>query len=134
MPDDHFELVCEIVMGILSLNAHGINNKISRFELLLHTKDILYRRGYAYRVSDRYIRRAIEHLRTTHPQGALICSTMTKGGGYYLAQNMDELQEYLGSEERRAISVFRKVRKQAKTAQIELSKEGTQLEMELEAE
>ena len=42
--------------------------------------------------------------------GALICSTTSCNGGYYIPSNKEELKEYVASMDRRAKSIFKVVK------------------------
>ena len=66
-------------------------------------------------VSDRLLRKVIERLRTDNTAGAYICSS-TSGGGYYIAASFEELEAYLGSEDRRAKTILVRNSKQRQRA------------------
>lgn len=71
----------------------GKDNKTPRTELCASA-------GY----NDRKLREIIAQLRE---DGKLICNT---DGGYYLAQTLDEVEEYYWREKKRAISIFEALR------------------------
>ena len=65
----------------------GRDNAIPRSALLEHMKP--------FSICDRVMRAQINLLRK---QGALICSCGGHGGGYYLARDWNELEDYIGNE------------------------------------
>ena len=67
----------------------GRENAISRDDLLDHLKSI------GWETSDRVMRAQINLLRKN---GHLICSAGGHGGGYYLARNWSELEDFIGQE------------------------------------
>ena len=71
-------------------------------------------------ISDREMRQAIEELRRTDDQGALICSS-SGGGGYWLAVDLDELLESYREERRRAINILVTIRSRLKRGRRVLS-------------
>ena len=75
------------ILGILMYHV-GKENAISRDELLVKSK-------LSWDISDRGLRDQINSLKKSE---FLICSTGGVGGGYYLAQNWDELEDYIGHE------------------------------------
>src|SRR4030042_573177 len=72
------------ILRVLSFHQ-GKGNAIGRGRLVLE----LYRMGF--KVHERVMRAAINELRKA---GQLICSMGGEGGGYYLAENQDEVEEY----------------------------------------
>ena len=81
------------------------------------------------RVSDRAMRNAIEQLRTNHRTGALICSTTQGGGGYWLAENLGELDRYLRQDESRLREIAKRLRAQRKAAGLKFNTDLEQMEM-----
>ena len=69
----------------------GRENAIPRSYLL----EEIRRTGWAIGFSDRAMRAQINLLRK---DGHLICSAGGRGGGYYLARNWSELEDYIGQE------------------------------------
>ncbi|MBQ8667710.1 MAG: hypothetical protein IJ526_12750 [Lachnospiraceae bacterium] len=55
----------------------------------------------------REVSRQIEHERA---DGAIICSTTSEGGGYYLPADRMEIAEFVGSMDRRAKNIFKAVK------------------------
>ena len=81
------------------------------------------------RISDRAMRAAIENARFT-PEGALICSTTRKGGGYYMARNTTELEAYLRQDESRCREMWQRCRRQRAAAGLALADDSiSQLEL-----
>ena len=69
-------------------------------------------------ISDRDLRKAIEELRGT-PEGCFICSSSK--GGYYMAQDLEELGKAISSDERRAVTILQRCRAQRKNAKLEMN-------------
>ena len=103
----------------------GAANKIKRNPL--HAAVVS---EFGQRVGWRTIRENIELLRKETYEGAAICSTTEKGGGYWMAANRLELAEYLGQEERRAKQILQKIKLQRERAK--LDEEATQLMFKVE--
>src|SRR4030042_4861458 len=76
------------ILRVLSFHQ-GKGNAVSRGRLILE----LYRMGF--KVHERVMRASINELRKN---GQLICSMGGEGGGYYLAENQEELVEYIDHE------------------------------------
>ena len=87
----------------------GYANRIQRKNLL----NIL-RNSSGLDVSDRLMRKAIEDLRDTDPEGAKICSSLD--GGYYMAANVNELERYLNTDLSRAVKILKRVNRQRRVA------------------
>ena len=84
------------VMGCLRWYI-GKDNAISRADLLDQVSQHIP-------IQDRQLRLAIHELRLS---GVMICSSGGVGGGYYIAADWSELQEYLDREVRsRALDLF----------------------------
>ncbi len=77
------------------------------------------------RVSDREIRAAIERLRRKDDIGALICSS-SGIGGYWLAENLDELLDSYREERRRCLTELVTIRERLRRGRAVL---GGQLRM-----
>ncbi|MDP6771279.1 MAG: hypothetical protein QF704_11335 [Anaerolineales bacterium] len=113
----------ELVLDILQ-NHLGFDNRISSRELL--TTLNMYEH-----ISNRHMRLAIENLRQNHPIGARICSTTRQRGGYFLAEDQQELTDYLETESNRCIQMWQRIRKQRMNANLP-SKDGVSIrQMEL---
>jgi hypothetical protein len=80
----------------------GQGNAIERGELLFQVHQSIM----LVHASDRQVRLAIESLRE---QGLLICNLLT-GDGYYLAETMDEYQEFRRKYASYAVTIFERVR------------------------
>ena len=76
------------ILSILRFHK-GRENAIARDDLL----EMLYMHGWE--TSDRVMRAQINLLRK---DGHLICSAGGRGGGYYIAFNWSELEDYIGQE------------------------------------
>jgi len=87
----------------------GCINRVERKKLLK-----ILARDYGIVVSDRIMRRAIEELRDTDPDGAKICSSLD--GGYYMAANVTELERYLNTDLSRAVKILKRVNRQRRVA------------------
>lgn len=87
----------------LILEQHtGQENAIERGELLARVRwNIML-----VHTDDRQVRLAIESLRE---QGMLVCNLIT-GHGYYLAETMDEYQEFRRKYASYAVTIFERVR------------------------
>ena len=55
---------------------------------------------------DRNIRDAIEKVRGEPGEGSKICSSSSKGGGYWLAANAEELEVFLAEDGKRVRTIF----------------------------
>ena len=113
----------EVIITVLQ-QCRGIDQRITREHL---------RRELTWRinthVSDRAMRAAIENARFT-PEGALICSTTRKGGGYYMARNTTELEAYLRQDESRCREMWQRCRRQRAAAGLALADDSiSQLEL-----
>lgn len=87
------------------INNHiGFDNRISRKQLCIE----LGWRGFE--IKDRNMREQIEFLRTKTEGGAYICSTTS--GGYWRARDLDELEKYIGQDERRAKGILYRLNRQ----------------------
>lgn len=75
------------VLRVLSYHV-GRQNAVSRTELVAETNRLVP-------CHDRQVRLVVNELRK---EGALICSTGGIDGGYWLAQDMEELRAYLDAE------------------------------------
>ena len=105
----------QIELSILEeLKRHvGKNRRIDRFNLLRVINYRIYgitnmdfipdNQPY---VSDRAMRDAIMNLRRNTDEGALICSTSRKGGGYWLSESLEEVKESCQEEHRRAMNIL----------------------------
>ena len=85
-------------------------------------------------INNRRMRKEIEWLRNNDPEGAMICSRTKKGGGYYMAKGKEEIESYIVKDERRAIAIFQRCRKQRKLAKLTMNPDvkaeiDSQLEM-----
>ena len=102
------------------LRGHtGKDTAISRQQLL----DEL--RGFGIDTNDRTMRAQINLLRK---QGALICSCGGHGGGYYLARNWNELEDYIGQELRpRAMDLLEQEKALKTGAKREWGENSTQM-------
>jgi DNA-binding transcriptional regulator PaaX len=67
------------------ISAYSAAKPISRTELVNKVK------AYGYQTNERSVRDAIKYLRRA---GSLICSAPGNNGGYYMARNMDEFNEF----------------------------------------
>ena len=67
----------------------GRDNAVPRSDLLEHLKSM------GWQTSDRVMRAQINLLRK---DGHLICSAGGRGGGYYVARNWSELEDFIGQE------------------------------------
>ncbi len=77
-------------------------------------------------LSDRAMRKALEELRTSTPQGAYICSDTEFGGGYFLARDRRELRAFLDADISRIRNLAQRVRAQERAAGLQ---ESGQLQM-----
>jgi len=113
----------EAVLQILQ-KRQGVHRRITRKELCSELRWRL-----SARISDRAMRAAIENARFT-PEGALICSTTRKGGGYYMARNTVELETYLRQDESRCREMWQRCRRQRAAAGLALADESiSQMEL-----
>ena len=124
----------ELIISILTSWHVGENDAIKRDDLLTEVNRRLAfgRRddGFAPpQIVDRTLRRYIEDLRQI-PRGCMICSTLR--GGYFWSIDHAELDEYLGADERRLITLSQRIIKQRKAAGLRTSEELIQMSMELE--
>lgn len=97
----------QIELAVLQvLNDHrGFENRVSRTRLQALVSVVVNQM-----VRDREMREAIERLRATKPEGAYICSTTS--GGYWMATSIQELENYLAQDERRAKRTLMRISRQ----------------------
>ena len=105
------------ILQVLSKHV-GQPNRIRRDKLRSKIMALLPR-GES-NISDREMRQAIEELRRTDDQGALICSS-SGSGGYWLAVDLDELLESYREERRRSITLLVTIRARLKRGRRVLS-------------
>lgn len=48
----------------------------------------------------------------------MLCASLAKPGGYYMAQDLETLDKAIGSDERRAIKILQRCRIQRKNAEL----------------
>lgn len=103
------------------LRAHrGADNPVTSTQLLL----LVQRRIANRSVDNRTMRSAIQELRLSGDiEGARICSTTKKGGGYYLATDDKELEQYLDQIHGRALVQLKMESTQRKCAGLEPRKQ-----------
>lgn len=83
----------------------GREQAISRSQLITD----LARMGFNYiDKDDRPIRGCINQIRKSGTLGSWICSTGGVGGGYWLAKNQDEMEEFIEHEEESRLGDFAK--------------------------
>jgi hypothetical protein len=80
-------------------------------------------------IDDREMREAIEHLRSSHPEGCMIATSREKGSGYYIAESLTDLDKALTSDENRLISIAQRIRQQRRAAGIGLRQLGLGLDV-----
>lgn len=93
------------------LSSHrGHENRISR-------KDLRLTLSLAVKVSiaDRHMRRVIEELRTEDQRGAYIVAD-TEEGGYFMARDLVELDQFLSSDESRIRKLATRIHRQRQRA------------------
>jgi len=97
----------DLHLAILEIiNNHiGFDARISRQQLRAE----LIWKGFVD-IKDRNMREQIEFLRARTPGGAYICSTTS--GGYWRAKDLDELEQYIGQDERRAKGILYRLNRQ----------------------
>jgi hypothetical protein len=91
---------------------YGKTQAITRDELALQ---VTYRVDRVEPVDDRTIRDAIEQLRQSHPVGALIVSSPS-WSGYWLAEDVDEVREFVQRKRKTAAKLFAAAKKQVALA------------------
>jgi len=106
MPRNSVVKLTDLHLAILEIiNNHiGFDARISRQQL---RNELIWR---GFEVKDRNMREQIEFLRTRAPGGAYICSTTS--GGYWRARDLDELEKYIGQDERRAKGILYRLNRQ----------------------
>jgi hypothetical protein len=83
----------------------GRENAISRSQLISD----LARMGFNYLdKDDRPMRACINQIRKSGTPGSWICSTGGLGGGYWLAKNQEEMEEFINHEEESRLGDFAK--------------------------
>jgi len=102
------ELLKLAILTILERRV-GKSNAITRPDLLWQ----LQMQGF--NLDDRRMRDCISTLQSDEPKGAWIIN-LQNGDGYFYAANLDELQDALKSEFNRAVTIYHKVRNQARRA------------------
>ena len=105
-----------------TLQLHiGKNNAIPRSDLLEKLKMM------GWEIPDRAMRSQINLLRK---QGALICSCGGHGGGYYIARDWSELEDYIGQELRpRAMDLLEQEKALKTGARREWGENSSQLDL-----
>ena len=97
----------------------GRENAIPRIDLLEMLK------MHGWETGDRAVRLQINLLRK---QGHLICSAGGRGGGYYIARNWSELEDFIGQELRpRAMDLLEQEKALKVGAKREFGENSTQL-------
>ena len=76
-------------------------------------------REVGYVISDREIREAIQELRAEDPRGALIMSS-AGASGYWIARDLEEIQDSYQEERSRALSILVRIRAQRRLARLAL--------------
>jgi hypothetical protein len=112
-PTDEQQAIGKEILDILN-NHRGKVHRIPRPELLREPNLRLEEPHH-----DRFMRATIEYLRRHTEKGAWICSSLD--GGYYLAETLDELRDYVLQEEGRAKKILAKTSRQRKVAGLPLS-------------
>ena len=102
------------ILRILS-GHRGASRRISRASLLAELRLRLDN------VSDREMRLAIEELRRGHAHGAWLCADLR--GGYFMAEDEEELERYLASDERRANKLLERVHSQRRMVSLQNSRQ-----------
>lgn len=74
-------------------------------------------REVGYVISDREIREAIQERRSSDSRGALIMSS-SGASGYWMAQNIQEIQAHYREERSRALSILVRIRAQLILAEV----------------
>jgi hypothetical protein len=83
----------------------GRKNAISRFQLISDLASV----GFDYiDKDDRPIRVCINKIRKSGTPKSWICSTGGLGGGYWLAKNQEEMEEFIENEEESRLGDFAK--------------------------
>lgn len=107
------------LMSVLQQRHKGKDKAISRNDLLDRLK------GLGFDTNERTMRNEINLLRK---QGALICSCGGHGGGYYLARDWSELEDYIEQELRpRAMDLLEQEKALKTGARREWGPNSTQL-------
>ena len=104
------ELLHSVILNIMQTHK-AKDHKITREELRQEASQ-----WYGQKVSDREMRQALEDLRASNPEGAYIVSSLS--GGYFMAQSLFELDEYLRADESRIRAIAQRIRKQRQQAGI----------------
>ena len=123
MSFDNIDVPAEYKRILLrTLHFHiGKNKAIPRSDLLEKLKMM------GWETNDRTMRSQINLLRK---QGALICSCGGHGGGYYLARNWNELDDYIGQELRpRAMDLLEQEKALKTGARREWGENSSQLDL-----
>lgn len=83
----------------------GRENAVSRSQLISDLASM----GFDYiDKDDRPIRACINQIRKSGTPGSWICSTGGLGGGYWLAKNLEEMEEFIEHEEESRLGDFAK--------------------------
>jgi len=115
--------VKEYLIDYLSAWCRGQENKASGKRLL----ENIHYNYTGFELSDREMRRIIAELRTT-PEGCFILTTQKKGGGYYWAESIEELNEATQTDLNHCYTLMNKITAQRKRAGL-LSPEQPQIKM-----
>lgn len=110
------KLLMYAILKVVS-NRIGKDNAIRRGDLLNMLRLHGYGDGLKDITFDRRIRECIEQLRNSDPKGAYIVSD-NAGTGYWFAENLTELEQYLMAERGRGVAILSKVSAQSKRAGI----------------
>jgi len=88
-----FRIQAAIIQVLKNWGEMSNNEPLKKGSFIARVNLALY--PYERITNERSLRLAIQWMRMYHPEGSLICSTMTNGGGYYLAASIDQLNEFM---------------------------------------
>lgn len=108
---------------MFAMSGHtGQKNRLSRAQLLRKV------RSWGADLTDRSLRKTINELRK---EGSLICSAGGARGGYWMAEDWNELRSFLNSEIRPRAMDLLETEKALKNAARDRWGEGFQMQLEL---
>jgi len=113
---ENIEDIGRIIIEIVS-DHEGEMNKILLGDLLRAINSRLALN--VPRVGARTFRQALNYVRANTDAGAWICATRKGKGGYFIARNPDELDQYTRADLADAQSTIQRIRTQRRRAKIE---------------